>query len=925
VVQLVGVALLAVGASAALDATGAHAASITSGPVTLSTIGTVTAGTPYSSGQQIDISVAANSTLNLASLEAAGFPSGAVPIKALECSDPGALAANLPTNATECQSDTVDVISGANSDGSLTINGDTVYALPDNIIFSEGTSGPVCDQADACVIGIFSNQNDFTKPHLFSGPFYVAPNGDDGGENPGDGSPPPVTTVSATQSTVVATPTTVAADGVDTSQVTVTLEDTSAVPVAGKVVTLAQGTGHSTITTVTGTTNASGQATFKVTDATAESVTYTATDTTDSNLVITQTAKVTFAAPVVTPSNSSIAASPTAVPSGGTSMITVTLDDQAVTVAPQPIAGKVVSLSQGAGHSVITAVSATTNASGQATFTVSDTTDEVVTYTATDTTDGIALTGHSASVTFGTLLVSATASTVAASPSVVSSASSGGILPTGTVTVTLFESDGSSPVAGKTVTLSASSTTAQITPTATPDVTDAEGQATFQVADGTAEAVTFKATDVTDGIALSNGAVVTFEQPQASASTSVVTSSSATALADGVTPVTISVTVSDQFGNPLPGRAVTVTGSPSTTTRIAPQTQTSSVPAGTTGANGVADFLAYDATAETVVYTATDTTDDVTIDQTVSVTFLAGVPQSNQSTLSANPTDVPANGTTSSTVTVTLEDHNNNPVPGKTIALAAAGGNSVITAISPTTNAHGQATFGVTDTTSEIVLYTAIDTTDNLPLAGQGVAVTFGTPPPPVPALADSTIVAEPSQVPADGSTDATITVVLSDADGNALSGKTVALNPASGTSTVTTVTGVTDADGEATFTVTDTTVEAVTYTATDVTDNLPITGQSVTVTFTAPTGSGSGTTSTTTTLPIVSTTSPQATTSDASTGSSGSSLSDTGSTDTTSVSSGALAFTGEPILWWWMVGLGVLLLLFGALGRRALRPKRIR
>ena len=49
------------------------------------------------------------------------------------------------------------------------------------------------------------------------------------------------------------------------------------------MVTLAQGAGgHSTITTVSGTTDASGQATFSVADATAEAVTYTATDTRQS-------------------------------------------------------------------------------------------------------------------------------------------------------------------------------------------------------------------------------------------------------------------------------------------------------------------------------------------------------------------------------------------------------------------------------------------------------------------------------------------------------------------------------------------------------------------------------------------------------------------------------------------------------------------
>ena len=41
---------------------------------------------------------------------------------------------------------------------------------------------------DECVLYLGPNQNDFSKPHLFSAPFSVLANGDDGGENPGDGS-----------------------------------------------------------------------------------------------------------------------------------------------------------------------------------------------------------------------------------------------------------------------------------------------------------------------------------------------------------------------------------------------------------------------------------------------------------------------------------------------------------------------------------------------------------------------------------------------------------------------------------------------------------------------------------------------------------------------------------------------------------------
>ena len=85
----------------------------------------------------------------------------------------------------------------------------------------------------------------------------------------------------ASDSTVVAAPATVYANGLDTATVTVTLRDVGGNPIAGKTVTLAQGGGSSTISGG-GSSNASGVVTFSVADSTVETVTYTATDTTDS-------------------------------------------------------------------------------------------------------------------------------------------------------------------------------------------------------------------------------------------------------------------------------------------------------------------------------------------------------------------------------------------------------------------------------------------------------------------------------------------------------------------------------------------------------------------------------------------------------------------------------------------------------------------
>ena len=432
--ELAGVAILIVTASLAglvgrAAATGPSQGSQIPGSALCNAACTTT---PFSSGQIIKVVVPANSV----------FSSGAS-IKIVECAQSVVSATSDLVALPLCDGLTANgdtVLTGA--DGSFTYTNQTMYALPDALNLGEGSAGmPKCDPADPCVLYIGTDfTHPFSSPHFFSQTFYVNPTAGDTGANPGDGSAPTLGGTSAANSTIAATPTTVAADGSNSSMVRVTMlsSDTTPLPETGKVVTLAQGAGgHSTITTVSGTTDASGQATFTVTDATAEAVTYTATDTTDS-VVPSHTATVTFSAPVVTPAHSSVSASPAQVTADGmtSSTITVILRDQGTN--PAGVAGKAVTLAQGGGHSTITAVSATTNASGQATFTATDTTNEVVTYTATDTTDTMPITGQSASVTFGTISVSGSASTVAAGNTLVSTLNTAGTA----VTVTLLGSEG---------------------------------------------------------------------------------------------------------------------------------------------------------------------------------------------------------------------------------------------------------------------------------------------------------------------------------------------------------------------------------------------------------------------------------------------------------------------------------------------------
>ncbi len=99
--------------------------------------------------------------------------------------------------------------------------------------------------------------------------------------------------VSTEKSAAVANPSRVPADGISTSIITVTLVNGSGVPLEGKTVTLASSSTFAKIVPLLPVTNAQGQATFSVSDTHDEPVTFTATDTTDSE-VVNELAEVTF-------------------------------------------------------------------------------------------------------------------------------------------------------------------------------------------------------------------------------------------------------------------------------------------------------------------------------------------------------------------------------------------------------------------------------------------------------------------------------------------------------------------------------------------------------------------------------------------------------------------------------------------------------
>lgn len=164
-------------------------------------------------------------------------------------------------------------------------------------------------QVQACIagsyaVGGFAVTSNSGNPTAGSATLTVT------GNSPGD----------AAQSSVTAAPASVPADGTASATVTITLRSLCGTPVSGKTITLGQGAGSSTITPASAVTDASGVATFTVRSTTPETVTYTATDTTDG-VTITQTASVTFFPPPVVAKSFT----PASINVGQTSTLAVTI------------------------------------------------------------------------------------------------------------------------------------------------------------------------------------------------------------------------------------------------------------------------------------------------------------------------------------------------------------------------------------------------------------------------------------------------------------------------------------------------------------------------------------------------------------------------------------------------------------------------
>ncbi len=301
---------------------------------------------------------------------------------------------------------------------------------------------------------------------------------------------------------------------------------------------------------------------------------------------------------------------------------------------------------------------------------------------------------------------------------------------------------------------------------------------------------------------------------------STVSASSSSVLADGSTTSTITVTLKDASSNLISGKVVSLASNRGATDTIAPATATSVL--------GVATFTVKSSTKGASTLTATNTTDTLVITQTAGVTFISGLPSATISTVSASPsTNVIANNVSNSTFTIVLNDANGNTVSGKTVTLTSGrSGSDTVTPASVTSDSNGQATFSVTSSTTGTSVFTATDTTDSIILSTTP-SVSFIAGPASQIAVSSGN-----NQSGTRGAILGTaLAVLVKDANNNVVNNATINWAVVTGAGTLTSATSNTNASGIATITYTmGTALLTQTVSAT-----IPGTSTAVTFTATAP------------------------------------------------------------------------------------------
>ncbi|MFW5719711.1 MAG: beta strand repeat-containing protein [Candidatus Dojkabacteria bacterium] len=601
-------------------------------------------------------------------------------------------------------------------------------------------------------------------------------------------------------STVTVSPTSLEANGTDTSTITVILRDAYNNPVSGRTVQIsATGTGN-IITQPASVTNSSGQATGTIASTDIGSKTISITIVEDSLQLDTQPA-IDFTPGAASATRSTVAVSKTSVIADNSDSvsITVTVNDE----NDNPIQGKSITIYVTGNSNNLVPVSGTSDSNGQVTATLTSTRAELKTISAENTTDNHFIV-QTQDVTFIAGALSQSASTVDVSTSTALANNSD------TVTVSIALKDQyNNPISGEQVTIAATGTGNTLVQPAS--ATDGSGVTIGYIRSYTVETKIISATVTNGGIVLSDTAEVTFEEVLFDQTQSTVEVDNYMRIADNIEEAIVTITLRDAAGNPLPGKEISIsaTGTSNTITQ----------PGYLTDTNGQTSATIASTKAELKTISATSITDGLDLEDTAEVEFVAGSVSSSNSSLSANTFSLPADGNSTSTVTVTLRDQYDNPVQGKTITISATGSDNTISQPTSLTNAFGATNGSIKSTKAEIKTISATVVEDGITLP-MTIQITFTAG---ETDLQRSTLTVDKVTALADSIDTVTITITLYDQYDNPIPDKDITIYATGTGNAIIQPAGPTDASGVVTATLTSSDPGIKTISATNTTDALSI------------------------------------------------------------------------------------------------------
>ncbi|MFZ9856575.1 MAG: invasin domain 3-containing protein, partial [Limisphaerales bacterium] len=442
---------------------------------------------------------------------------------------------------------------------------------------------------------------------------------------------------SAASSTISANPTSITADGTTTSTVTVTVKLSDGTAISGASVVLSQTSGVASTISGATTTSTTGVATFTVSGTVAGTGTYQATaQNGGSQTIITSTVSITFVPGPVSLSVSTITASPTSITANGTSTSTITVQLKDAQGNNRTTSGGTLVLARTLGSLGL----------------VTDHLDG--TYTATLTSGTVSGTSTISGTLAGSPLTDTEAVAFVAGPatklafatqpsSVVAGAS---ISPSVTVEV-LDANNNRVTTATDSITLAIGTNPGSGTLSGTATVSAVAGVATFSSLsiDKIGTGYTLSASSGS----LSGATSTAFNVTPGSASTAqtTITASPSSLIANGTSTSTITVQLKDAYGNNLSASGGTILlnttlGTLGSVTDNNNGTYTATLTSGVTGGTA----------------TITGTLGGASLSNSASVVLTDA--SLSTSTLSATPSSITADGTSTSTITVQLKNSSGN-------------------------------------------------------------------------------------------------------------------------------------------------------------------------------------------------------------------------------------------------------------------------